>query len=97
MALVGVGKALLLQHAADKALPALERALKLTKAVSPPGIAHAELALAHALVDSHGDAARAERLSRSAVTRLAPFGGAPAREAADASKWLEANLPGHAR
>jgi tetratricopeptide (TPR) repeat protein len=92
-ALVGVGNAELGLHAADKALAPLERAQTLTKAVSPRALARAELALARALVESHGDRARAERLGRSAVARTAPLGAVAARESADASKWLQENFP----
>jgi tetratricopeptide (TPR) repeat protein/predicted Ser/Thr protein kinase len=91
--LVGEGSALLAQHAADKALVPLERAVKLTQNVAPRARARAELTLARALVESHGDAARAERIARSAVARLAPLQGLAAREAADAAKWLQATFP----
>ncbi len=89
--LTGIGEAELAQHQPERALPPLERALPLRKAAGDPiDLAHTQFALARALHDSGGDAARATQLAQSALAALQKGGKGNARDAAEVEKWLHA-------
>jgi tetratricopeptide (TPR) repeat protein len=87
-ALVGIGKTQLAMHQAQKALPPLERAVQLAKNVPPAAAAHAEFALARAIVDAKGDAARADTLAHDAAARWAALGAVGEREPGEIKSWL---------
>jgi tetratricopeptide (TPR) repeat protein/predicted Ser/Thr protein kinase len=64
------GEALLALHRASEAIAPLERAAALPRRVFPGDMARARFALARALVESHGDAARARSLAEQARAEL---------------------------
>ncbi len=92
-ALVGIGNAALLAREPRQALPPLERALALADHMAPASRAHAEFAMARALVDSGGDGARAASLATSALARWEPLGAWGQREAAPIRQWQREHAP----
>ena len=92
-ALVGVGNAALLAREPRQALAPLERALTLADHMAPGSRAHAELAMARALVDSGGDATRATSLATVALARWGPLGAWGQREAALIRQWQHEHAP----
>jgi tetratricopeptide (TPR) repeat protein len=86
------GEALLATHRAREAIAPLERSVTLTRREWPGDLARARFALARALVDAGGDAARARSLAQDATSELASRPEL-AVEAAGVTAWLRTAIP----
>jgi tetratricopeptide (TPR) repeat protein len=86
------GEALLAMHRATEAIAPLERSVGLTRREWPGDLARARFALARALVDTGGDAARARDLAQEAMSELESRPEL-AVEAAAVGAWLRTAIP----
>jgi tetratricopeptide (TPR) repeat protein len=87
---VGLGRAELALGKPKKAVPLLERGLKLrtSKQVSPSLLAATQILLSHALVRAGGDRKRARSLALAALDYFRRAGKAHAKNRAEAEAWL---------
>jgi tetratricopeptide (TPR) repeat protein/predicted Ser/Thr protein kinase len=92
-ALIGLGEARLAARRPKEAQPILAQALALADQLSPGARARAEFAMARAITDDGGDAARARSLADTALQRWAPLGAWGAREAAKIREWQRDHAP----